>query len=217
MEAEEAEAGGGFFEDGGVEGGGLFVVIDELDDCSGADAFTGFEHDPPFEGRGFLGEEDFDVTAGVLFAGAEAGGDDAAIIEDEEVAGQEEAGEVEECAMAGASGLSIEGKQAGAIPFICGMLSDEFRGQWIVEVFDEHAGIMAGKMGVIKTLAWIGGCGHKEGNYVQICVGGADDRCAVVDLCDGVGVVGSRGKSGGKDGGDGGFSGFGGLRIGAGV
>lgn len=185
MEAEVAEAGGGFFEDGGLEGCGLFVVIHEFDDCSGADAFTGFEHDPPFEGGGFLGEEDFDVAARVLFAGAEAGGDDAAIIEDEEVAGLEEIGEVEERAMLGESGLPVEGKQAGAVPFICGMLSDEFLGQRIVEVFDEHAGIMAGKLGVIKTLAWIGGCGHKAGNYVQSCVGGADDRGAVADLCDG--------------------------------
>lgn len=140
MEADEAEAGVGFLEDSRLERSGLFLVVDEFDDSTCADSFAGLEHDPPFERGGFLGEEDFDIASGGWFTGAEAGGYDPAIVEDQEVSGSEEIWQVDERLVLGESGLPVEGKQAGAVPFVCGMLGDQFRGQWIVEVFDEHGG-----------------------------------------------------------------------------
>jgi hypothetical protein len=67
---------------------------------AGADFAAGADEGGPVAGCVGGGEEDFDLAAGVLLAsrvraaGVEAGGDDAAVVEDEEVAGVEEGWEV---------------------------------------------------------------------------------------------------------------------------
>ena len=81
-EFEAAVAVGIFFAHDGGEGGGVSLVVGELDRGAGADAFAGAEERPPVVGGDFFGEEQLDLSAGVFFVAAEARRNDAGIVED---------------------------------------------------------------------------------------------------------------------------------------
>ena len=121
----------------GVVGGGECQLVADLDFLAGAD--EGF----PFPFAGLLGEEDFDFSGfGVGFASQKTGGDDAAIVEDEDVAFAEEVGEIAELAVAVFSGGAIELEHSCAGAFGKGLLGDEFFGEIEVEIGDEHWSIL---------------------------------------------------------------------------
>lgn len=95
FELEQAMALIVFLEDGGVEfwGGGIGA---EDESGVGADPSAGFEHDPPFFRGIFLEQKHFYFSTGIGFSTKEASGEDFRIIDDEDVAGLEEGGEVGE-------------------------------------------------------------------------------------------------------------------------
>ena len=94
-----------------------------------------------------LGEEDFDAAGGVggvvlrLQAagagGVEARGDDAAVVEDEEVAGLEDFGEIAEVIVLIVAGVAVEDEHAAGASDGWRGLGDEVFGEVEMEVFDD--------------------------------------------------------------------------------
>ena len=94
-----------------------------------------------------LGEENFDEAGGVgrvvLGACAAAGGKEtrgqyAGVVQNEEIAGLEEVGEVGEEVVAQGPGCSVEDQHAARSALGRRVLGDEFRGQVEAEVGDKH-------------------------------------------------------------------------------
>ena len=95
-----------------------------------------------------LGEEDFDaaggvgrVVLGVGAAGAggvEASGEDAGVVEDEEIAFAEMGGEVGEVLVGVGAGLAVEHEHAAGAADGGRSLGDEFFGEIEMEVGDAH-------------------------------------------------------------------------------
>lgn len=148
-EAEGAFAEGGGGEDFGFEqgwGSGCGFVA-EVETLARMDFAAGADEGGPVGGSELLGEEDFDTAGGVgrvvLGAGAgaggvEAGGDDAAVVEDEEVAGVEEVGKVREGVVAKGAGGALEDKHAAGAADGGWRLRDEVFGEVVVEVGELH-------------------------------------------------------------------------------
>lgn len=108
---------------------------------------TGLDEGVPVCGTALAGKEDFDQAGwggGVALgaqagaAGEKAGGDDAGVVEDEEVAGTEEAREVEETAVGEGTGGAVDGEHAGGVALGGRVLGDEFGGQVEVKVGNAH-------------------------------------------------------------------------------
>jgi len=94
-----------------------------------------------------LGEEDFDLAGGggafrlrgeAGAGGVEARGENAGVVEDEEVAGSEELWEIDEEAVCKGSGAAVEGHHAAGAADSGWVLRDEVFGKVVVEVGDEH-------------------------------------------------------------------------------
>jgi hypothetical protein len=118
-------------------------------DFAGLDFFGGFDEGCPVVVRGgeTLREEDFYVASGcgrVLLGGEassggeETCGDDAGIVEDEEVAGLEERWEIGEDAIGIRAGVAVESHHAAGAAHGWRLLRDEVFGKCVVEVGDEH-------------------------------------------------------------------------------
>ena len=145
-------------DDGGEEGGGGEVRVGEEkgfaeeDFAGGAD--EGLPGGVPVGGWGeVFGKEDFDggggrggvrlrVEAGA--GGEEAGGKDAGVVEDEEVAGFEEGGQGAEVVVGEVAGAKIDAEHAGAAALGWGVLGDQFRGEIEDEIGDAHEEIVGG-------------------------------------------------------------------------
>ncbi len=84
-------------------------------------------------------------------AGVEAGRDDSAVVEDEEVAGVEEAGKVAEVAVFVGSGGAIESHHAAVAALGGWVLRDQFGGEIEVEVGDAHRSMKAASQRVSKS------------------------------------------------------------------
>ena len=124
----------------------LQAAVAEADDFAGEDFAPGADEGEPLPLGELLGEHDLDaagdVVAGLgMEAGAlavEAGGDDAGVVEDEEVAGLKEGGKVAEVAVGEGSGGAVEGEHARGGAVGEGFLRDEFRWEVEIEFGDEH-------------------------------------------------------------------------------
>jgi hypothetical protein len=79
----------------------------------------------------------------VRIDGVEAGGDDAGIVEDEDVASLEKIGEVLELTVFDLAGVAMEDEEAGLIAAGGGLLGDQFRGQVVMEIGGSHGGRIA--------------------------------------------------------------------------
>jgi hypothetical protein len=126
-----------------------------------------------------LGEEDFYQSAGlgrvVLGACAAAGGketrgQDAGVVQNEEIAGLEEVGEVGEEVVAQGPGCSVEDQHAARSALGRRVLGDEFCGQVEAEVGDKHWRSLIQPQALGFSLAAF--LGHRDG-AVQ---GGLDAR-----------------------------------------
>jgi len=98
-------------------------------------------------GCDLFGEEDFNEAGGlgraVLGARADAGGEeargqDAGVVQNEEIAGLEELREVGEEVVAKCSGCAVEDQHTARSALGGRVLGDEFGGQVVMEVGDEH-------------------------------------------------------------------------------
>jgi hypothetical protein len=87
-------------------------------------------------GRGILRAER--LSAGALAAAIQASGKDASVIEDEQIAGLKQAGEVPKLAIGILAAGSLEVEHAGGIANGGGFLGDEFLGKMEVEVGNLH-------------------------------------------------------------------------------
>ena len=100
-------------------------------------------------GFNLFGEEDFDEAGGLGRAalgvragagGEEARGQDAGVVEDEEIAGLKELREVGEEVVAECAGGAVEDHHAAGAALGGRVLGDEFYRQVVMEVGDEHWG-----------------------------------------------------------------------------
>ena len=73
---------------------------------------TGAEHGPPIQGRYFLKEQDFHIAAGRLFSPPPSGGENLGIVEDEDIAGLKEFGELGKGAMRDLVEAAVEDHQS---------------------------------------------------------------------------------------------------------
>jgi hypothetical protein len=109
---------------------------------------AGADEGGPLVRAELLGEEDLNTAGGVRRAGlrisaagaggVEARGDDAAVVEDEEVAGVEELREVAEKVIAILACVAVEDKHATGAADGRRRLRDEFFGKVEMEVGDAH-------------------------------------------------------------------------------
>ena len=76
--------------------------------------------------------------------GEEARGQDAGVVEDEEIAAAEMAGEIGEVVVGESTGAAIHPQHAAGAANLWRMLRDEFFGEFEVEVGDEHKGQFTG-------------------------------------------------------------------------
>lgn len=124
----------------------LETAVAEADDFSGENFAAGAHEGEPFPLGELLGEHDLDAAGGVMAGlGVESGalavearGDDAGVVEDEEVAGVKEGGKVAEVTVGEGSGGAIEGEHARGGAVGEGFLRDEFFGEFEIEIGDEH-------------------------------------------------------------------------------
>ena len=95
-----------------------------------------------------VGEENFDLACGfgrvVLRVQAGAGaektrGENAGVVQDEQIAGAEDAGEVGEVSVFVGAGGAIKVEHAAGAADVGRLLGDEVFGEIVVEVGDEHA------------------------------------------------------------------------------
>jgi hypothetical protein len=84
------------------------------------------------------GCEGFETQDFVAFVGEEAGGDDSGVVEDEEIAGEQELGDVAEGAMLDLTGGAVNDHHAGRGAVGERFAGDEFRRKMVVEVGGEH-------------------------------------------------------------------------------
>jgi len=176
-----AEGAGGedFGGEEGLGGAGFRGAVKEEEGFAGADLAGGADEDAPeifgrmgggAGGLGFglgfvlvcdlFGEEDFDEAGGlgraVLGARADAGGEearwqDAGVVENEEIAGLEELREIGEEVVAECSGGAVEDEHTAGAALGGRVLGDEFGGQVVMEVGDEHwVGIQGGSEQVLN-------------------------------------------------------------------
>ncbi len=96
-----------------------------------------------------LREQDFDVAAGrgrvvlrgeAARGGEEARGKHAGVVEDQQVAGLEQRGQVGEVVVGEGAGAAVERHHAAAAAHRGRLLRDEVFGEVVVEVGDEHKG-----------------------------------------------------------------------------
>jgi hypothetical protein len=80
----------------------------------------------------------FEAQDFVAFVGEEAGGDDAGVVEHEEVAGEQELGDFAEGAMLDLPGGAVDHHHAGRGTISEWLAGDEFRREMVVEVGGEH-------------------------------------------------------------------------------
>ena len=73
----------------------------------------------------------------------ETGGHDAGVVQDEEVAGAEEGGEVADVVVREGASLAGDNQQAGGVAGLDRLLGDQLGGQVVVEVRRSHAGSIA--------------------------------------------------------------------------
>ncbi len=147
FESESGLAFAVFLKDFGVQGGGLAVGFEEGDFGAWADTFAWADEGPPVVALDFLGEEDFEGAAGAGFMAAETGGDDAGVIDDEDVATAEEGGEVGEAEVLEGAGGAVHGQEPGLVTFPSGELGDQLGWQVIVELVRAHGQGVAGNLG----------------------------------------------------------------------
>ena len=99
--------------------------------------------------------------------GIEARGNDAAVVEDEEVAGLEDLGEVAKVVVCEGAGVAIEPKHAAFAPDVGWRLCDEVFGEIEVEVADAHFASL--------RKAWRAGGGERHGAVEGCLYGGLGD------------------------------------------
>jgi hypothetical protein len=145
-ESAFAEVGSG--DDFGFEEGCGVVRCGEVEALAGLHFSAGSYKGGPLVLGELLGEEDFDAAGGVGRAslgvltadacGVEARGDDPAVVENEEVAGVEELGEIAEEVVAVLTGVAVEDEHAAGAADGRGRLRDEFFGELEMEIGYAH-------------------------------------------------------------------------------
>lgn len=125
----------GALDDGGGEGtaGGP-----ELEHPAGDGLAGGTEEYLPSAVREGTDEECFDCAAGSRADAEEAGGHDAGVVDDHEVAGLEQAGKVLEDVVGDSAGGAVEDEEACGIARFGRLLGDQFAGEFEVEVAGAH-------------------------------------------------------------------------------
>jgi hypothetical protein len=111
-EPQEAVAGGVDFLDGGGYAGRVAGGIEKDDASAKAGAAARSEHGPPEISLKFLQQEDFKAAAGLEVESAKAGGDDAGIVQDQDIAGVEEFREGLELAVLDGMGIAAGDQEA---------------------------------------------------------------------------------------------------------
>ncbi len=135
LEFEEDDALGALDDSGTKRPFGGVELEEPAGDCLAA---RPEEYFPAAVGEG-PDKEHFDGAAGIGTDAVEAGGHDAGIVHDEEVARAEEGGEFAKDVMGdGASGAADE-EEAGGIAWCGGLLGDQFPGEFEVEVARTHS------------------------------------------------------------------------------
>ena len=128
------------FEDGGEEFWELGVGSWKFDLRSDLSALAGFHHGPPVVHGIFFEQQDFKRAAGAGVFSTESRGDDAGIIEDEDIAGAQVAKEVGKFFMFEAGIGAVEDEEAGLISLRRGLLGDEFGREWKIKIGGLHFG-----------------------------------------------------------------------------
>jgi len=111
---------------------GLEGAVGQNQSCARAWRLAGAHMRQGAPGLGDAFDQDFDLTAAVL-AAAQPGLDDAGVVEDQQVARAQQAGQVDELPVVQAAGAVQVQQPAGVAPF-GGMLGDQFGGQFVVEL-----------------------------------------------------------------------------------
>ncbi len=128
-------------QDFGLEFIGLqFILIAEEKAIADSDFAAGANHALPIVGIGreLASEEDFDAAESAFAAAIKAGGKDAGIVEDDEIAGLQNVGEFTEQAIRISAAGSLQVQHAGAVACGEGLLGDEFAGKVEVEIGNPH-------------------------------------------------------------------------------
>ncbi len=120
--------------------GVLFGVVGniEMDDVVRLELATRFEHDLPVFVIARFNEEPFDFTVGGCPTAKNSSGDYTCIVDDDEVAGLEELGEVgDDVVPDGEVGRSCK-HEAGVVAAISGDACDEVVGEVVVKIGESH-------------------------------------------------------------------------------
>lgn len=133
-------------------GVGLIVHRGDVQRFAFAQSALGFEHDAPSQrasgvivcGRGGFDVqvEAADTSAGGLAPAVEGRGNDLAFVEDEQVAGLEQVGQIADVSMGEGGVGAVDRHEPGGVALGRGRGGDERLGQVVIEVFDVHGGIL---------------------------------------------------------------------------
>ena len=91
----------------------------------------------------FAQKEQLHATASIGANAEEAGGHNAGVVQDEEVAGTKEGGEVADVVVAESPGFARDNQEAGRVAGLDRLLGDQLGRQVVVEVRRSHAGSIA--------------------------------------------------------------------------
>ena len=126
-------------DDFGGDVGGRAGMILEKDFCPDLCAFAGTHHRPPVVCGIFFEQQHFKFSAGLFVHTTEARGDDAGIVQHEDVAGAEMALKITEVFVRDAFRGAIQDEEPGGVAPFRRELRDEFRRERVVEVSRQHA------------------------------------------------------------------------------
>ena len=134
---EELAAGDGFFDaEGGRGGRGALEGVGKEVGAGGESLGRGAEGGPPAR-AGFLEKEEFRAVLGA----DQAGGDDLGVVEDEEVVGLEQVGQIPDLMVLKGLGMTIEDKEAGRVAGVSGLGGDPIGGQGVGKKGGEGWGV----------------------------------------------------------------------------
>lgn len=139
--AGEFEASMAFVVDGDnfcVNVGGVAGGIVKNNFRADARAFAGAQHHPPIVDAIFFEQKNFKLAAGAGVDAAQAGGDDAGVVEHKHIAGEKVFEKLGKTAMGNFLRVPLQDQEAGLIADRRGCLGDQFRRQKEIEIGGLH-------------------------------------------------------------------------------